>query len=55
MHNKKGELQYFSIDFGEGSSSGVHGSHVVNQALFVNQALRKIVTLYREKGLHIFL
>lgn len=44
-------FQYFSIDFGDESSSGIHGSHVVNQALYVNQALRKIIYMYREKGL----
>mmetsp|Transcript_23374 Transcript_23374/g.22517 ORF Transcript_23374/g.22517 Transcript_23374/m.22517 type:complete len:257 (-) Transcript_23374:790-1560(-) len=45
MHNGDGYFQYFALDFQE-ASSAFHGSDVLIQAVYVNDALRQIQTLY---------
>lgn len=47
MHNDDSFFQYFSLDFQE-ANSAFHGSDVLTQAVFVNDALRKIQILYQE-------
>lgn len=45
MHNGDAYFQYFALDFQE-ASSAFHGSDVLIQAVFVNDALRQIQTMY---------
>ena len=45
MHNKNKRLQYFVVEFG-GQDSALHGSSLVLQAAFVNEALKAIMKLY---------
>ena len=49
-HNN-GTLQYFALDFGV-SHAGYHGSHVILQAIFLNEALTKIKEIYTKKLSH---
>ena len=42
MHNSEGRYRYFALDF-KGSRSGLHGSHILAQAAFLNDALRAIL------------
>eukprot|EP00602_Paraphysomonas_sp_CaronLab_P008051 CAMPEP_0185036204 /NCGR_PEP_ID=MMETSP1103-20130426/28813_1 /TAXON_ID=36769 /ORGANISM="Paraphysomonas bandaiensis, Strain Caron Lab Isolate" /LENGTH=913 /DNA_ID=CAMNT_0027573657 /DNA_START=100 /DNA_END=2838 /DNA_ORIENTATION=- len=44
MHND-GSLQYFSLDFGN-SRSATHASTILLQAVFLNDALREIASIY---------
>jgi triacylglycerol esterase/lipase EstA (alpha/beta hydrolase family) len=46
MHNDDSFFQYFSLDFKE-SDSAHHGSSILTQAVFVNDAVEKINILYR--------
>jgi hypothetical protein len=53
MHND-GTFQYFALDFGN-SKAALHGSVLLAQADFVNQALQYISKLYSQHvGLFIF-
>ena len=45
MHNKNKRLQYFVVEFG-GQDSALHGSSLILQAAFVNEALKSIISLY---------
>ena len=47
MHDAEGYFQFFSVDFSE-EMTMQHGSVMVNQAYFVNFALRKIRSLYKK-------
>ena len=44
MHSN-GRYQFFGLDF-NGSRSGLHGSYILAQAAFMNDALRTIIGLY---------
>jgi hypothetical protein len=47
MHDPDGYFQFFAVDFRE-EETMLHGSFVLNQAYFVNLALRKIQKLYKK-------
>jgi hypothetical protein len=47
MHNKDKQFQYFVLDF-EGENSATHGSHMLFQAGFMNEALRVIMSMYNQ-------
>jgi hypothetical protein len=49
MHNGDGYFQYFSLDLNY-SLSAIHGSTILTQAMFTNDALLKIASLYDEKS-----
>lgn len=53
MHNN-GTFQYFAISGGT-SRAALHGSEVIKQAVFVNDALRAIMQLYKNKSNIIYL
>jgi hypothetical protein len=46
MHNADDFFQYFSLDFKEADSAH-HGSRMLQQAVFVNDAIAKIGRMYR--------
>lgn len=46
MHNDDNFFQYFAVDFKDNSGSAVHGSGLLTQAAFVNDAIRTILQLY---------
>jgi hypothetical protein len=48
IHNNESMFQYFSIDFNRLSWSAVHMSYIVNQAIFVNDAIGTIQKLYKK-------
>jgi hypothetical protein len=48
-HNKKELFQYFTIDFNH-SISAMHASTILQQAAFVNEALRTIYRAYALAG-----
>ena len=41
MHNTENYFQYFALDFNE-EFTALHGSYIMNQALYTNLALKKI-------------
>jgi hypothetical protein len=47
MHNN-GSFQYFALDFGH-TKAALHGSHLLAQAEFMNEALKAIAQLYSHK------
>lgn len=47
MHNDGKSLEYFSLDFSD-SSIAFHASAALNQAVFLNQAVEKIQSIYTE-------
>jgi pimeloyl-ACP methyl ester carboxylesterase len=49
MHNKNKQFQYFVLDF-DSANTALHGSHVVFQAAFMNDALREIMRLYNQSA-----
>ena len=49
MHDEEGYFQFFAVDFRE-ELTMLHGSFVLNQAYFVNLALRKIQRLYTKSS-----
>lgn len=49
MHNGDGYFQYFSLDLNN-SFSAIHGSTILKQAIFTNDALLKIASLYEENA-----
>ena len=52
MHNSDNFFQYFVVDF-ENMDSAFHGSTIVSQAAFVNDALVAIRKLYiKKRGIH---
>jgi len=46
MHNDDNFFQYFAVDFKDNTGSAVHGSGLLTQAVFVNDAIRAILKLY---------
>ena len=48
MHNEDGFFQYFAIHF-KYPFSAIHGSSILTQAIYVNDALRTIQQLYKEE------
>jgi len=46
MHNGDDYFQYFALDFNE-SLSAIHGSLIIQQAIYLNEALQEIITLYK--------
>lgn len=48
MHND-GTFQYFALDFGH-SRAAFHGSLIVAQAEFLNEALKAIARLYSKQN-----
>ena len=46
QHNDLLEFQFFAIDF-DGAKTGLHGSEILAQAVFVNDAIRAIQHYYR--------
>lgn len=44
-HNKKQLFQYFTLNFNT-SLSALHASTIIQQAAFVNEAIRRIIELY---------
>eukprot|EP01038_Epipyxis_sp_PR26KG_P004655 gene4655-6542_t len=46
MHNEDQYFQYFSVDFNY-EPTAVHGYYIYNQAVFVNEVLKKIQNLYK--------
>lgn len=47
MHNGDEYFQYFALDFNE-SLSAIHGSLIIQQAIYLNEALQKIISLYKK-------
>ena len=47
-HNADQFFQYFSIDFGVNSQSAFHAANMLNQAMFVNDAILAIERLYAD-------
>eukprot|EP00597_Dinobryon_sp_UTEXLB2267_P001896 CAMPEP_0170070764 /NCGR_PEP_ID=MMETSP0019_2-20121128/8932_1 /TAXON_ID=98059 /ORGANISM="Dinobryon sp., Strain UTEXLB2267" /LENGTH=949 /DNA_ID=CAMNT_0010279121 /DNA_START=35 /DNA_END=2881 /DNA_ORIENTATION=- len=47
MHDPHNEFQFFTVDFDE-ERTLLHGSFILNQAVFVNLAIRKIHQMYRK-------
>jgi len=46
MHNGDDYFQYFALDFNE-SLSAIHGSLILQQAIYLNEALKQIILLYK--------
>lgn len=46
MHNGDDYFQYFALDFNE-SLSAIHGSLILQQAIYLNEALKQITLLYK--------
>lgn len=52
MHNDQSLFQYFSIDSSPlpySSYTAIHPSYILNQAIYVNDAIKAIVALYQKK------
>jgi len=47
MHNRDEVFQYFAVDF-RGSDLAVHGSNALTKAVFVNDAIKTILALYKD-------
>jgi hypothetical protein len=47
MHNRDEVFQYFAVDF-RSSDLAVHGSNALTKAVFVNDAIKTILALYKE-------
>ena len=50
MHNDDDFFQYFTLDF-QGADTAYHGSTILTQAVFVNDAIRAVQELYRQQAL----
>ena len=49
MHNGDGYFQYFVVDF-RNMDSAYHGSSILKQAVFANDAIKRIRALYASQG-----
>jgi hypothetical protein len=47
MHNDDDFFQYFTLDF-QGADTAYHGSSILTQAVFVNDAIRAVQELYQQ-------